>query len=196
MATTKLYIVDDVIDVTTAVQNRYSEEVSPDGLYFRGNGWEVKLEGGKIVCHSERKYSDGVAKCHRVFPLKDGMLGLAGGNVRERYAYFRDEEFVQFLHDYRVTTMKRGDPDGTYTGHQEYSARNDIVSSLYTDGLVEEQYCESWSGAPNYQTYKGNTTWVVTGATWVVHKEGRHVTLITRRSVEEMKKLLPNFAKG
>jgi hypothetical protein len=127
--------------------------------------------------------------------LKDGVVGLSGGDVRRRYAYFRDLEFVQFLHDYRITTVKRADPDGTYYGHSEYSARLQETSELLSDGIVETKWDERWNGAPEYQTYSGSNTWEVTNSTWVLLREGSHTTLITRRPLGEIRDILPNFTK-
>lgn len=188
MATTQLQIKNSIIDTTAAPRNRYFEEVSPDGLYFRGNGWEVKLQNGKIICHSERRYSNGIAKCHREFPLRDGVVGLSGGNVKQRYAYFRDVEFVQFLQNYRITTMKRADPDGVYSAPQGHVAGHDIVSHLYADGKVESRYRPFCCAG-----YEGETEWTVSGATWVVLDKGGHKTLITKRPISEMRGILPNF---
>ena len=137
---------------------RYFEGFSEDGLHATGNGWSVEIrpakgrKGGKIICHSERMYSDGPAICHREFRLADGVLGLAGGNVNDRYAYFRTNEFSQFLRKIGVDSVSKEDPNGDYC----IGGGGDI--SIKTDGKVRRDWeQEHWSD------YK-----VVSDATWAI----------------------------
>ncbi len=93
--------------------DRYFGSISEDAKKYFGNGWEVTIvdgvdgRPGKIVCHSEREYSDGLYACHKEFALQDGTVGLAGGNITERYAYFRSEEFQDFLAEFNIDSVRR-----------------------------------------------------------------------------------------
>ena len=130
--------------------------------YVLGNGWHVWLDHkrGKIICHAEREYSTGTAKCHREFNLADGLVGLSGGDVRTRYAYFRSTMFQDFLDDTGVDTVKRQDPNGDYTG---YSAYPDAYIEIKTDG--EASYSLRQDSIYDTAYWK---TWTIAGATWVI----------------------------
>lgn len=157
MATLKIRIENGRFTETVG-EARYFEGFSEDGLHATGNGWEVEIrpakgrKAGKIICHAERQYSDGPAICHREFKLADGVLGLAGGNIHDRYTYFRTNEFSQFLHKIGVESVSKIDPNGSYC------IGGDGKISIKTDGKVHRDWEQvHWSD------YK-----VVSGATWAI----------------------------
>lgn len=143
MATTSLFVkngrIEDYVD-------RYFVSISGNGKKYRGNGWEVEIQDGrngrpgKIVCHSEREYSDGKAVCHREFKLADGMIGLSGGNVRSRYAYFRSEKFSEWLEEKGIQRVVHVDPNRVYISSNPYGSVWSHDLSIKTDGEV------NWEG--------------------------------------------------
>lgn len=143
MATTTLIIKSgQIIDYS----DRYFHSLSEDGKIYSGNGWDVEIkEGrngrpGRIICHAERTYSYGPAICHREFRLEDGTLGLAGGNITSRYAYFRSDDFAKWLKENGIQAIRRQNPNTTYMSSNpvsDYWSHNLIVD---TDG--ETRYSE------------------------------------------------------
>lgn len=128
--------------------DRYFHSLSEDGKQYSGNGWDVTLkEGcngrpGRIICHAERVYSYGPAICHREFKLEDGVLGLAGGNITSRYAYFRSDDFAQWLKENDIQAVRRQDPNSTYRSSNpvsDYWSHNLVID---TDG--ETEYSEDF----------------------------------------------------
>lgn len=159
----------------------YFESISENGLQAFGNGWEVtirpatKKRPGRIIAHCERMYSDGPAVCHREFRLEDGTLGLAGGNVYDRYAYFRKASFQQFLDEFGITAVKREDPNQDFTGFSAYSGAGNAYQNVESDGKIawgyedepgSREYFERPGNNPNL--YRGMETHAVTGATWAI----------------------------
>ncbi len=178
MATLKIKIEGNRIVSSNGV---YFKGISEDGLHAAGNGWEVTIRPtsgkrpGRIIAHCERQYSDGPAVCHREFRLEDGLLGLAGGNVYSRYAYFRKASFQKFLDEFGITAVKREDPNQTFTGFSAYSGWGTATQDVETDGELVQSYedapgsrerFESPGGNPNL--YEGRETHTVTGATWAI----------------------------
>lgn len=184
MATLRFFVKEGkVVDYA----GRYFDGISEDGLKAVGNGWVVticpatKRRPGKIIAHCEREYSDGTATCHREFRLQDGTLGLAGGNVRDRYAYFRKASFQKFLDEFGITAVKREDPNQAFTGFAAYSGRGSAEQNVETDGKVDwhyiddpgsREYFESPGGNPNL--YRGEETHTITDATWVIVETREH----------------------
>ena len=140
MATTKLMIEDGRI---VNYYDRYFHSLSENGKEYIGNGWVVTIKDGhkgrpgRIVCHSEREYSDGRAVCHREFKLADGMIGLSGGNVRSRYVYFRSEEFSKWLEKNELQCVIRSDPNGVYISSNPYGSVWSHGLAIKTDGEVD-----------------------------------------------------------
>lgn len=140
MATTSLFIkngrIEDYCD-------RYFHFLSEDGKKYRGNGWTVTIKDsqggrtGRIICHSEREYSDGRAVCHREFKLADGMVGLSGGNVHSRYAYFRSEKFSEWLEKNELQCVIRSDPNRVYLSSNPYGSVWSHGLAIKTDGKVD-----------------------------------------------------------
>lgn len=140
MATTILTIKDGKV---ADYSDRYFCSLSENGREYSGNGWDVTIkEGrngrpGRIICHAERNYSYGPAICHREFRLADGTLGLAGGNITSRYAYFRSDDFTSWLKENGIQAIRRQDPNNTYRSCNpvsDYWSHNLIID---TDGKTE-----------------------------------------------------------
>lgn len=95
--------------------------------------------------------------------LLDGTIGLSGGNVDERYAYFREGSFQKFLDDHSITAVKREDPNRVYSVRNIRSGAGTCDSVLLTDGK------KVFLGQEN-----GNVLYQVTDATWALHKQIQH----------------------
>ena len=140
MATTTLVIRNGKIE---EYSDRYFHSLSQDRKKYSGNGWDVTIkEGrngrpGRIICHAERVYSYGPAVCHREFKLADGTLGLAGGNITSRYAYFRSDDFTSWLKENGIQAVRRQNPNTTYRSCNPVSDvwSHDLI--IDTDGKAE-----------------------------------------------------------
>lgn len=114
------------------------------------------------------------------YKLSDGLLGLAGGYIDERYAYFRDASFQKFLEDHGISAVKHEDPNQTFSIRNARYGGGECYSYLLTDGeVIEEGYSsgrtESWEeSCPGTCAYEGNEYLKVTGATWTIHKQTQH----------------------
>lgn len=167
-------------------------------------------EDGNIKCDAVRGYSDGehsmryviqpngFAKLTLKVPydkvktlrkgfvvpkgskLSDGLLGLAGGYIDERYAYFRDGSFQKFLEEHGISAVKHEDPNQTFSIRNARYGGGECYSHLITDGKVEQQgynlgRTESWEeSCPGTCAYEGNEYLKVTGSTWTIHKQTQH----------------------
>lgn len=159
MATTKLTVKDGLI---AGHMDRYFQFLSEDGKRYEGNGWTVEIRDGRngrpgrIVCHAEREYSDGVAICHREFRLADGIVGLAGGNIHARYAYFRTEKFSAWLREHELQSVQRVDPN-----QAAFFSSNPYGNTWSHDLLIETD------GEVSLNKYIGKR-YMVSGATYAV----------------------------
>lgn len=118
-------------------EDRYFQSLSENGKTYFGNSWEVRIVGKKIICHCERRYEDGIHKQHREFYLRDGLIGLSGGHVDERYVYFRDAQFQQRLDKLGITAIKRENPNGEFIGRCENTQNGTASFLVQTDGKME-----------------------------------------------------------
>lgn len=127
--------------------------------YYVGNGWEVHITDTSIKAVCTRVYSDGT---HRIrVQVRDGRmktvltingtcvwvknkkcdyhgegeLGLSGGNVDDRYAFFRSNDFKQFLNKYNISAKYKLD----YSNDQIkiFPWKTAINTYIYTDGTLE-----------------------------------------------------------
>ncbi len=176
--TTKLTIKNGEI---VSYYDHYFVSLSENGKEYRGNGWVVKIKDGRkdrpgrIICHAEREYSDGPAVCHREFRLADGTLGLAGGNIYSRYAYFRSEEFQKFLNKFGITAIKKEDPNQKFSGFSNFSGWGTASQKVWSDGNIEWDYEDAPGSreifeAPgaNPSLHSGTVYHTVSGATWAI----------------------------
>ena len=168
MATTKIIIKGGKFTKGGSVLP-YHKTISE--THYEGNGWVCDIKKDKIICHSEREYSSGTAICHKEIKLQDGLLGLSGGNVTERYVYFRTKEFQNFLSEHGITAVKHTDPNGVYEEDFHRSGWGTRKIKIYTNGKKEE---ERIGGDFDAQTDVGNACHSdqyetkVTNATWVL----------------------------
>lgn len=192
------------------IQNGYFvNSENPMSVSINGWECKIKLDG-TIECNCVRIYSDGehcmryvirqngfakltlktpyggVKTLRRgyVLPrgeiLSDGLLGLAGGNVDTRYAYFRNGSFQSFLDKYGITAVKHEDPNQVYSVRNALYGGGSCKSKLYTDGSVfEESYdlgrSDDWiRKSPNTCASECTEQLRVSGATWVIHDQDQH----------------------
>ena len=146
--------------------------LSDDGKSFSMNDWTVTIKDshngrpGRIVCHAEREYADGPAICHREFKLADGIVGLAGGNICDRYAYFRSNEFQDFLNKHGITAVKHEDPNQKFSGFVSWSGRGEATITVESDGEVDHDFESNYSEGVELAT--GYSHFTVSGATWAI----------------------------
>lgn len=182
----------------------YEWLVEPTHVMANGWDCVIK-EDGTIQCDAVRSYSDGEHSIRYVIQpngfgkltlklpnsrvktlrkgfvvprgckLSDGMIGLAGGHIDNRYAYFRDSSFQKFLERLGITAVKHEDPNQEYMGFCHYSAAGEASQEVFSDGEVSwryqdapgsREYFESPGGNPNL--YSGTSFQTVKGATWAI----------------------------
>lgn len=191
----------------TCTNGRYVTEVTPTHVAGNGWNCAIR-EDGSVLCEAVRDYSDGVHSMRYeiakngfakltlkvgnepvrtirkgfVLPcgakLTDGVIGLAGGYVDERYAYFRDASFQRFLNKFGITAVKHEDPNRTFVVRNARYGGGECRSNLVSDGIMTE-ICydsgrtEGWNDScPGTCAYEGETSYEVTGgATWVIHTQ-------------------------
>lgn len=167
-------------------------------------------EDGTIVCEAVRYYSDGehsmrykispngyaklTLKVHnqrvktirkgfvltRGAKLSDGVIGLAGGNVDKRYAYFRYASFQQFLDRFGITAVMHQNPNTLYTVRNALYGGGRCHSTIISDGkIIKIDYdsgrSRKWA-AENLGTcaFESDVTYQVTGATWTIQSQTQH----------------------
>ena len=207
MATLKIKLENGVFVEANGVQ--YFDLKQPFAISANGWECSIR-EDGTVFCESSREYSDGVhtiryiilpngfAKLTLKMPrskvqtlrkgfvtskgkkLSDGIIGLSGGNIDSRYAYFRDSSFQKFLDDHGISAVKRENPNRVYRLRSAEYGGGKCRSNIYTDGKVEEKESsggrtERWQEEfPNTCAYECERTMEVTGSTWALHKQSQH----------------------
>jgi len=167
-------------------------------------------KNGTVTCNAVREYSDGehsvryvimrngFAKLTRKLPgkpvetlkkgfilrrgqkLSSGMIGLSGGHIDSRYAYFRDSAFQEFLERFDLTAMSSLDPNQEYLLRSAEYGGGICKSELLTDGGVSKLNSdfgrsEKWAEEnPGTCASECNSTYQVTGATWVIVSQTQH----------------------
>ena len=171
MATAKLIIKKGRI---ISYNDRYFDLLSEDRKEYLGNGWHVQIKDshkdrpGRIICHAECEYCSGLAVCHREFQLADGILGLAGGNIHSRYAYFRSEFFQTWLEDHNLQCVKHEDPNQIYCSRNPVSNYWSHNIEVETDGKITSSYEEGRGEKCQIcgATYAIIRQWYCDGARW------------------------------
>ena len=189
--------------------NVHLESIEPTHVVGNGWDCIIRSDGS-IECNSIRNYSDGIhsvrysiktsgfAKLTRKKPgekievlkkgfviprgskLSSGTLGLAGGYVDSRYAFFRDNTFQKFLDEHDISAVQRENPNRFFTLRSAEYGGGSCKSSIHTDGTVHSiQSSIGRSGQwkkeyPSTCAYEGEEIVSVTGATWVLHKQFQH----------------------
>jgi hypothetical protein len=206
MATLKLNLENGFFAGTNGV---YVDEVTPSHVNANGWDCHIR-EDGSIVCEATRDYSDGIHSMRyeiarngfarltlkvdgqpvrtlrkgfvlpRGAKLTDGVIGLAGGCIDERYAFFRDAAFTKFLAEHGISAVKHEDPNRDYVVRNARYGGGECWSRLRTDGKVEEVSYDSLRTERWHEechgtcAYEGETTYRVTGATYVIHDQISH----------------------
>lgn len=143
---------------------QYYEEVRHQLKFKINNGYVKKL----------LKIGDGrprVLKSYRIpnWPI-DGVIGLSDGDICNRTAYFRTDEFQKFLDEYGFTAVRCESANGIYTLMEKRDEQSTFLSeSIETDGKVKEL-------SPGYVDDKYDTKLFpdieqvveVTDASWVI----------------------------
>lgn len=200
MATIKVKISNGFFVEATPI---YLEELTPTKVV--GNGWNCEIkEDGTVQCDSVREYSDGeysiryvirpngfakltlktpyenkTLKKGYVLPkgekLKNGLIGLAGGNIKERYAYFRNDAFQMFLESHGITAVQHEDPNQLYVLRNSFHGAGSCSSEILTDGVLERIQYDS--GESSEWAKEGSSAFAVQEhfqvkrATWVLFKQ-------------------------
>ena len=121
-----------------------------------------------------RKQGFVIPKHRRGLPIS-GIIGLSGGNVTERYAYFRDAEFQAFLEKFKITAVRHENPNQRFSAPSIYCGGGDAYQKVWSDGQIDWDYkdaewwrkaCEEPGCNPNL--YVGTSYHSVTGGTWAV----------------------------
>ena len=181
--------------------DKYAKLLKPTHLIGNGWECSIK-KNGIITCLASRKYKDGVhsikylihpngfsqlflqkpgrpmeiLKKNFVTPkgmsISNGMIGLSGGPIDKRYAYFRDGAFQQLLKKFGFTGIKFVDPNSDYEIRSAYYDNQYASGSVITDGTskaVSFDYGDSdYLKKTDSTWYECNTKFRVTNATWVL----------------------------
>ena len=159
-------------------------------------------KNGTIICIASRKYNDGVRSIRYLIhpngfaeltlkkpgkPVKilkknfvtpkdamvsNGMLGLSGGQIDNRYAYFRDDAFQKILKEFGFTGIKFMDPNQEYHTRVAYHNNECARGSIITDGKhttvsFDSGKTDYWDQI-GYSWYEQDITIRVTDATWAI----------------------------
>lgn len=147
-----------------------------DKLEVSGNWnwpWVVEIKHNKIFCTAKAIYSDGLHKIKKVFPLQDGTIGLSGGPIDYRYAYFRTREFNEWLREMGLTAVMRLEsPKFSFTGHNAYCGAGSASYYCATDGrCIREAPFWSASWLDDYDGFScddSETRYEFDNCSWVI----------------------------
>ena len=147
-----------------------------DKLEVSGNWnwpWLIEIKHNKIFCTAKAIYSDGLHKIKKVFPLQDGTIGLSGGPIDYRYAYFRTREFNEWLREMGLTAVMRLEsPKFSFTGHNAYCGAGSASYYCATDGrCIREAPFWSASWLDDYDGFScddSETTYEFDNCSWVI----------------------------
>lgn len=186
--------------------SRYLDEFTPSRVV--ANGWvcTISPEEG-LRCEAVRHYSDGehkmvftispggkaslrlctppenkweTIKSFRISGPLEGTLGLSGGYIDSRYAYFRESSFQQFLDVHGITAVKHENPNQIFFLRNACYGGGECHMTLLTDGEQVEISCdygrsEKWQlDNPMTCASEVEQEIQVTGATWVIVKKRQH----------------------
>ena len=131
-----------------------------------GNGWECNIDdNGNITCVAQQFYGDvrhtikfnikkswiklilkvgnqmpKVLKSYKLEGMQiDGVIGLPGGFIDKRRAYFRDAKFQEFLDEHELTAVRFESANTIYVLKEEFYNGESIYREEIddTDGRVE-----------------------------------------------------------
>lgn len=157
------------------------ESFSKDGLTGYGNDWEVTIipatekAKGKIICHCEREYKTGPMSYDREFKLQDGTIGLSGGHMRDRHAFFRKALFQNFLDEMGIKAIRRANPDQTYRGPLMTKSEVTIYTNghiTFNSGVVKHKVADLYyAGSCSQATVSGSTWVLINGTLYTLMKD-------------------------
>lgn len=140
--------------------------------------WHVKITKNKIICTCEYEYfNGGIKKKKKVFNLEDGILGLSGGYIPERYAYFRSEAFQKWLNENGLSQIDTKTIDQTeghiikYNMHDAYCSKGESSYIIITDGKLVKEEIKSKPWVDHYEGLSqgdSRTDYEFTDCTWMI----------------------------
>lgn len=163
MATLQITVTDGKFETTNGV---HLERQSDTFITGNGWDAEI-LKDGTIECDSGTRYNDGkhtiryaiypngIAKMTLLTPKGgmrilskkrvyvnrgekvNGIIGLKGGKVDQRRAFFRTKELQSFMEKYNISTVRACTPNGTFRLINRLGANGYTFSDIYTDGKIE-----------------------------------------------------------
>lgn len=204
----------------------YVTEYDEEHLF--GNGWECYVkEDGAIVCICKRKCYDGQHTLQfklkkgwakltlkindnpriilRDYPIQtnngvvEGVIGLSGGYIDQRYAFFRNLEFGNFLKEHGLTSVSNENPNRVYNLETANAPYHYAGQKIFTDGetkVVKESFGRTYywrSKDPKTGYYEVFRKISVTNASWVIlasEENGRSTRILyTQKDFREIKNL-------
>lgn len=177
------------------------ETFSP--TYVLGNGWECHIDSeGTVYCFAERYYrnerhsiklkiKDGWVKLllkiggNEPKALKsykldewptDGVIGLPGGFIDTRRAFFRENSFQELLDQYGLTAVRCEPANGVYVLLEKFHEGNSIFKEEIeaTDGSRELIFNDvKYPDENEENTFTIHREVQVTNANWVIKKVTR-----------------------
>ena len=189
MATLKVFLKDGFFVDSNKV---YLDGLTPTEVCGNGWICQIE-PNGTIVCISSRKYSDGTHSIQYVIQpngfakltlrvpgekdkvlkkgfvlrrgekLSNGTIGLAGGHVDCRYAYFRNESLTNFMEKHGLTAIKHEDPNQIFELRHISSGRGDCISTVETDGknTIINRELLTYTNGSLYSYKVSDASWVI-----------------------------------
>ena len=95
--------------------------------------WELWKDKSKIYA---KAHSKAEGKDFYTFPNQEGEVFLCN-TAFNKYAYFRNPKFQEFLNKHGLTAVKRLDPNRDYRAEACHHGGGEASWSIWTDGAVE-----------------------------------------------------------
>lgn len=193
--------------------------------YALGNGWECHIDSeGTVYCFAERHYKKerhsiklkikdgwvklilkigyGEVKVLKSYKLAewptDGVIGLPGGYIDKRKAYFREHSFQELLDLYGLTAVRCEPANGVYIILEKFEKGESIFKEEIdaTDGTQELIFNEvKYPDENEKSTFKVFRHVQVTDANWVIKKVTRDTGVFRILYTMENPKEMPYLPK-
>ena len=195
-------------------------------MYVDANGWKCYMnDNGNISCIAEQHYN-GVRHTIK-FNLKnnyvklilkkgkdkpkvlksykldkwptDGVIGLPGGYIERRRAYFREGSFQEFLEKYALTAVRNEPAIGIYVLQEKFCNGESIYKEEVeiTDGKAELIFNDVYKNENDEEgTFIIWRKVEVTNATWVIKKVMTEAKLHRILYTSENPKEITNLPKN
>lgn len=137
------------------------EELCTMRFVIYPNGWAkltLKENNNPIV----------VLKKQFIGNYKNGEIGLAGGNIKQRHAYFKNDEFLEYLNEHNITGIIKCNPNKRYKLIDRNYPSDTIKEQILTDGnvkYIKESHLEEENEDGLYDI---RLSYTVSNATWVI----------------------------